>query len=335
MWIETSCIGEPIARDARTPILPMEHRRELTNTFLAYPEWSIVYAYDDLAAVSRARGESAYAYASAIIGYWRNLCAVTAHASAVGDLTLDMKAMLYVIGLSFAAEMAAKGAYESSFGALSEAMRGPQPTPEDLFAWRVADDYAAFLRQTPWYEYPFGSELMRFWRETPWTTVSIARSLERRLALTTEYGAKAVYARALGALAGVAPAMLEIHSVVTGLREEERKPAGMVTVIERRADGSLVVETPRYKAFADFLVRHVQGGGAFVEIAGNVEIFATALFPASAADPEAAGPILIRAPLQRRDGWVRRGYPVRLAELDVFLRSLADVGGEFEHVYDY
>ena len=57
--------------------------------------------------------------------------------------------MLYTIGLSFAAEMGLKGLYELTIGRFTAWFRGPKRTPEDEFALAVAEDYAAFLRQTP------------------------------------------------------------------------------------------------------------------------------------------------------------------------------------------
>ena len=82
-------------------------------------------------------------------------------------MTHDQVTTDYIIGISFTAEMAIQGGYERTIGALTAWLRGPQRTPEDAFALRMLDDYAAFLQQTPWYEYPFGAELGRLWREVP------------------------------------------------------------------------------------------------------------------------------------------------------------------------
>ena len=140
------------------PSLPLEpaHRREEINSYLTYPEWSIVHAYEDLAGVMRQGSESDFAYFASIASYWSSLCNITRLASSRGTISLDYKVMLYTIGLSFAAEMGLKGLYELTIGRFTAWFRGPKRTPEDEFALAVAEDYAAFLRQTPWYEYPFG-----------------------------------------------------------------------------------------------------------------------------------------------------------------------------------
>ncbi len=157
---ETSCMRARVAEASPyQPLLPPESRRNGVDTFLTYPEWSIVHAYEDLAGVTRERGEEHFGYWRAVRSYWSSLCSLSRIASSRGDIALDMKAMLYIIGVSFSGEMAVKGLYETSIGRLTAWLRGPERTPDDRYAARVAEDYAAFLRQTPWYEYPFWTTL--------------------------------------------------------------------------------------------------------------------------------------------------------------------------------
>jgi hypothetical protein len=149
LYVETQCFGpaDP-APPKRETILAPDHHRALVDTFLTYPEWSIVHAYEDLAAVSRREGEGAFAYRAAIGRYWGNLCSLARTASSRGPISTDIKAMLYIIGVSFSAELALKGAYETTIGALFRPSAAPFPA-EDLLAWQMGDAYAAFLQQTP------------------------------------------------------------------------------------------------------------------------------------------------------------------------------------------
>jgi hypothetical protein len=332
LWIETQCMGSLLKEpQSYRAILPQDDRRNLVDTYLTYPEWSIVHAYEDFAGVARQRGESAFRYFDAIAGYWRSLCSLSAIASAKGDISGDMKTMLYVIGISFAGEMGVKGAYEKTAGKLTEWIRGPKPTPEDLFAYKIADDYAAFLRQTPWYEFPFGRTLRQFWRELPWSTPSIVRSLERRVALSMEYGVKAGYAWLIAQGAALSPAKLTIRSVV----DDGDLASGNVKVIEQRADGTAIIEIPRYRAFTQIVLAMIERNRRILEIAGNSEIFVTVL--AKDGVPLALGSAreLIVIPVQSRPGLTRRGYSVRLEDLPAFVQALRQAGGEFEHAYDY
>ncbi|HWV52665.1 hypothetical protein [Pseudorhodoplanes sp.] len=333
VWIETQCMGSlPREQQSYRAILPAEHRRNMVDTYLTYPEWSIVHAYEDFAGVARQRGESAFRYFDSIAGYWRSLCSLSAIASAKGEVTGEMKTMLYVIGISFTGEMGVKGAYEKTAGKLTEWIRRSKPTPEDLFAHKVNDDYAAFLRQTPWYEFPFGQTLARFWRDTSWSTPSFIRSIERRMALTMEYGVKAGYAWLIAQGAALSPAKLTIRSVIA---DGDPVPGADMKVVEQLSDGTSIVETPRYRAFTQILLALMERNRRIVEIAGNDEIFITVLTKDGEPFAPEGARALIAVPLQARPGFSRRGYSVRIAALPAFGQALRQAGGEFEHAYDY
>jgi hypothetical protein len=334
IWVETSCSKPRLAAAAEPPILAPEHRRNLVDTWLTYPEWSIVHAYEDFAAVGRERGEADFDYASPVMGYWSNLCQIYGVASQRGEITGAMRAMLHIIGLSFTGEMAVKGAWEGTIGRLTAWWRGPITTAEDNFAANVNDDYAAFLRQAPWYEFPFGETLLRLWTEPRFGTVSLVRSAERRIALTMEYGVKAGYARLIGVAAGLAPAKLTIRTVVAGLDSADLAADPRITVIERRSDGTTTVETPRYRAFTKILQGLADRGRTIIEIAGNREIFVTVIASKNA-PPLAGTRPLLSAPMQANPGLERRGVTIDTATLaDVLLRLKAGPA-RLEHVYDY
>lgn len=337
VWIETSCVGtrDPALRTYQA-ILPPEHRRNEVDTWLTYPEWSIVHAYEDFAGVARRADESAFDYVGVVRGYWRNLCAVTRIASTRGEITADMRAMLHVIGASFTAEMVVKGLYERTIGALTAWVRGPERTPEDVFALRMADDYATFLQQTPWYAYPFGTELAKLWREVPiGGTSSWVRTIERRVSLTLELAVKTVYAKAMGLAAGVTPAQTTIRSIVGRIEPDVLARIPGVKVIERRADdGSFVIETPRYRAFTGILAEIARAQGEMIEIAGNDFVFVTLRLDASAESPADSTSLFV-TPIQARPGWRRIGVSTRVDALAQLIRQTLPPAMEFEHVYDY
>ena len=82
-YVELACRGEPVAQGT-APILPPEHRRPESNTLLTYPEWHIVHAYDDYAAVIRAGNPHDFRFLSAIGGFWSSLCSLTELSAAMG-----------------------------------------------------------------------------------------------------------------------------------------------------------------------------------------------------------------------------------------------------------
>jgi hypothetical protein len=335
-WIETQCV-EPRAAAASgyTPVLAAADRREEVNTYLTYPEWSIVHAYEDFAAVTRAGSESDYGYFGAIWRYWTSLCDITRMASRRGTISNEYKAMLHIIGLSFAGEMGVKGIYETTIGRLTAYVRGPTRTPEDDFALSVADDYAKFLRQTPWYQYPFAARLWEFWTRTPFEGGHMVRKIERRMALSLEWGAKAVYAKALGALAAAAPAPLRIKSVVADLEPADLAADRRLTIVKALNGGAAVIETDRYRTLTEVLQGLARRGRNMSEIAGNQNILVTIQAPAGDLALPTGASTLFEVPIGAKPGWRRVALDVKVPSLLELMRGAERGGWVLEHVYDY
>lgn len=334
--VETSCRATP--GPAAPPGLAIpgpDYRREPTNSYLSYPEWYLVYAYQDFAAILEGRDEYAFDYTASIAGFWTSFCGVNRIASARGGGDAVEKAMLYIIGDSFTVEMALKGAWETTIGRATAALRGPIRTPEDTAAHAVASEYAAFLNQTPWYEYPFADRLRSLWHTTPFGAASPLRATERRIELTLEWGVKALYAKALRAAAGLAPADLRIQSVIRGLDADDQAAIPDIKTIRAVGDDQVLIETPRYAAFTTILTELAARHRDITEIAGNQAILVTALLPPGI-DAAPAGPTLVfSGPVQFRPGWRRIGLDVAVPDLTALIRLLQDQGAVFEHAYDY
>jgi hypothetical protein len=335
-WIETRCVVSSVKPpNAFSSQLPKSAHRQEINSYLTYPEWSIVHAYEDLAAVTRQRSESDFDYVGAIKRYWTSLCRISKMASSRDQISSEYKILLHVIGLSFAGEMGVKGAYEKTLGRITAWLRGPTRTPEDAFALAVADDYAAFLRQTPWYEYPFATKLVQFWRDTPLVGGNIIRKIERRFALTLEWGAKSIYAQLLGLGAAAAPAPLRIQSVVKGLTQADLDSEPRIKRLQTLPSGQSVIETDRYRTFTQIIQVLASRERAFTEIAGNQNILVTVLAPAKQSAFPAGAVELFQVPVSTRPGWRRIALDVKVPELLSVIRECQRAGWILEHVYDY
>lgn len=336
-YVETQCVAtrEGVTGEAFRSALPPAARRDEVNSYLTYPEWAIVNAYADLAAVSRRTSESDFGYVAAVRHYWSSFCSLNRVASARGPISLEYKTLLQIIGMSFTGEMGVKGLYETTIGRLSAWTRGLRKTPEDEFALRLADDYARFLQQTPWYEYPFATKLAAFWRETPLTGGNVVRKVERRIGLTLEWGFKAVYARLMAVLAGAAPAQLRIQSVVRDLQAADVEADPRITVVRRIEGGATVIETDRYRVFTNILTGLAQRGRNLAEIAGNERIMVSVLAPLGVAIAPAGTRILVATPVETRQGWQRLALAVEVGGLAELIRSMERLGLVLEHVYDY
>jgi hypothetical protein len=339
LWIEGVCTAprDPKARPGKPLVDDRGYARRESDSYLSFPEWHIVYAYEDLAGVLRRGDESDFAYARQIVGFWHSLCRLTQVVSAREPIGTDTRVMLYTIGWSFTAELALEGGYEKTVGRLFEWLRGKGKTPEDEFVARDMQAYAAFLRQTPWYEYPFAARLIGFWRGTPLRGEHLARKLERRAVITLEYGTKAVYGRLIGYASATAlgAADLEVHTIVLGLEAGDLAREPQVKVVRELGWGRTLIRTPRYQAYTDLLVRLARRGRNVAEIAGNHRILVTALAPLDPLPMPAGATALFEMRIQSRPDRRRLGLDVVVAQLTAAIRSLEAAGATIEHVYDY
>ncbi len=309
---------------------PSFQRRE-ANTYLTYPEWHIVYAYDGLAEALKAGDEYAFAYLASIEGFWRATCSLMRVADRHGGADWATRSMIHTIGVSFTAEMLLKALYEETIGRTFAWIRGPEKTPQDKAVATMALDYSAFLRQTPWYAYPFPRELRSLWAAPAGGSL---RAWERRIGIGAEFLAKSAYAKVIaGAVAATEPAKLDIRSVVTAIDHDTLARVPGVTIAAERA-GGIEIQTPRYDLFTRILVSIAGQGGSIVEIAGNDDIMLTVNVPPGFDAPLVHGTEILRIK--------RAGFPgdrllvnVKVKELAAFLNAhpLGDPG--LEHVFDY
>lgn len=337
-YVETSCraplpgLEAGAAFQSRLP--GQAGRRPEAQTWLTYPEWSIVYSAESygryLAAGNRPSG---FSHWREISGFWSSLCAVN-RASAASGGSGDYKVMLYTIGLSFSAEMLVKGLYENTIGRIAEWIGG----------WRSADDrynaelwqrYGAFMHETPWYAFPFGEALSGLWGTSG--SGAQVRHWERRFALSLEYGVKAGYAAVIGWASGATLGRDErtLRFVARADPAALRAIDGRFRPVARLGDGLIAVEAPRYAQFSELMLKLSRTPVRLTEIAGNDDIFVTVLQPADARPLPAGALPMIEVPLNDRPGWRRIGVTVRVAELLPLLRAVRAGGGEIEHVYDY
>jgi hypothetical protein len=328
-YVEVSCRGQAVAETYQPLITDPAFQRREANTYLTYPEWHIVFAYDGLAQALKNGDEYAFDYLPSISRFWRSACTLTRVAGRHGGADWDTRSMIHTIGVSFTVEMIAKAAYEETIGHATAWLRGPRKTPQDHVVAGMAADYAAFLRQTPWYKYPFRREARALWAAPVEQSV---RGWERRLGIGLEFQAKATYAKVIeGAVAATAPAQLVIRTVVSDLDAAALARMPGVTVVGARGPG-VEIETPRYDLFTRILADIARQGGAIREIAGNDEIMVSLTVRDGAAVQH--GDLLLRL---KRDGvpGERLLVNVRMRELAAFLNAnpLGDPG--LEHVFDY
>lgn len=330
-YVEVACRGETRAQTYRPSIADPASQRREANTYLTYPEWHIVYAYDGLAEALEAGDEYGFEYLAAIAGFWRSACALMQVADEHGGADGPTRITIHTIGVSFTLEMGLKGAYEETIGRATAWIRGPEKTPQDKVIADAAAEYAAFLRQTPWYQYPFTREARKLWAAP---LSGRLRGWERRLGIGLEFTAKTAYARVIaGAVASTVPATLVIRSVVSGLEEAELSSIPDVKIISTR-DGGVEIETPRYDRFTRILIDIAQRGGTVREIAGNDDVMVTLTVPEGSDSRVRHGIVIMR---MKRDGFAsdRLLVDVKVPDLTLLLNAYPLGEPGLEHVFDY
>ena len=312
------------------------YRRKLNNTFFTFPEWYIVYSFEDFGRFLDRSSESQFNYLGHIFGFWRSFCTINRAVPASGDSLTEVKTMIYIIGVSYSVEYAVKGFYENTIGRVFEWIRGEKRTPQDEFGRAVLQDYAAFLYTVPWYKYPFREKLdglMAISAPTP----SSLRSRERDFALGAEYLVKIGYASLIQKAldAGGDDEARDIMFVVATLPPEVLAKEPRIKPIRALTPQWQLVQTPRYKDFTEVLQGLLDQGIGVAEIAGNHDILVTVIAPDAAKLDIKGTTELFSLGLDARPGFRRAGLKARIDQLVDINRELKAKGASIEHFYDY
>ncbi len=348
-YVETMCRGTA-APDPYISIVAQADRRPESRTFLTYPEWHMVHAYADYAAVITTGDPHDFNFLGSIGGFWGSLCDLSKTSASHGGFPWETKQMVYTIGASFTAEFLLKAAYEETLGRITTLIRGDTRTLLDDLSATQAAAYAAFLQQTPWYKWDFTADATAL----DAAATPALRDVERKLALGIEFRTKAAYAKLIeAAVAGVGADQLTMRVIVKDITPDALAKIPGVKVITTRPEG-IEIETPRYQAFTDLAFTLAGQGANFVEIAGNDDILFTAITQTPDnlatlhrfAHPEDPGYrhltlLNVAEPAQVLHRFARQGNPgyrqlilVKVAALAQALRaSNADV--QIEHIHDY
>jgi hypothetical protein len=312
------------------------YRRKENNTFFTFPEWYIVYSFEDFGRFLDRSSESHFDYLGHIFGFWRSFCTINRAVPPTGESLVDVKTMIYVIGISYSTEYAIKGFYENTIGRVFEWIRGEARTPQDEFARAVLQDYAGFLYTIPWYKYPFREKLdglMAITKPTP----SPLRTWERDFALGTEYYLKVGYAsliqKALDASNDDEPRA--IMFVVATLPPDVLAKDPRIKSIRALTPQWQLVQAPRYKELTEILQSLLDQGYGLAEIAGNHEILITVIAPDAAKLDIKDTTELFSLELDARPGFRRAGVRARIDRLVEINRDLKTKGAAIEHFYDY
>ncbi|GLS35569.1 hypothetical protein GCM10010869_11580 [Mesorhizobium tianshanense] len=310
------------------------YQRPEESTWLTYPEWAIVYAARDYAGFVDRNQPSGFPYWSYIGRYWQDY-AMVIRATSDYKFNLANHQMLTVIGTSHTIEHAIQWAYENTVGRITEATSGKRAVV-DIYQAKVAAEYAGFLDQVPWYEFPYAEKRAGLFAVEPALGDGAVRTSERKLAFgladTIKQGYADLIKQAVAATSD--PAMLDVHVWAKGpVGEATRNEPDTLLERDYGADGTIFV-TRRYQVFTDMIPRLIDKGVSFVEIGGNDEIMVTMLSHDEIAVPDGAH-ALFSYQLPAEPATRRTGLTVAVRKLHTALPALIKAGARLEHVYDY
>ena len=332
VYVETFCRHDPSEPTYNSIIKDEKWLRTEANSYLTYPEWHIVYAYEGLAKILEKNDEHGFDYFESIRGFWLSFCSLNKVANKHGGGDFNTRGTVHTIGVSFTLEMVMKALYEETIGRLFAIFRGNQKSPQDIYSAQMAADYANFLQQVPWYKYDFDKATAQLW-ENP--TSSFLRGWVRRLALGGEWKEKASYAQVIAkAVEAAGQAPLRIRSVISNISLYNLKAIEGIDVIEQTGQ-SIIIETPRYRKFTRILQKLTKANAVINEIAGNDDIMLSSVGNPKSKVFQPKNAILISR--LTRDGYDSERFllSLKVNNLNYVLEELYSEGLEIEHIYDY
>jgi len=321
------------------PDIGEKNRRPLADSYFSYPEWYIVWSYEERAQYLPKNLPSGFPYFASIGQYWRSYCFICGLTQSRHQFNFGGHLSSFVLGGSFALEYSIRGAYEQTIGRLSEWTSSHELVEEDAYAARVAREYADFVYIRPFYEFHFAHALKQLWKETPLWGKHPIRKWERKFILSVDYGIEAVYAEAMQVASHLTYGVEsgDTYTWLDKAPESVFQEYPRVKIVEETARQSYVVSIPRYQEFTVLAVKLANRDVHFVQIAGNDEIMLTVVgsktwnydLPANEASLLFTENFLTQSQVKR----FALECPVR--SLHSVLTQLAGRGVKIEHIYDY
>jgi len=321
------------------PDIGEKNRRAVEDSYFSYPEWYIVWSYEERAQYLPKNLPSGFPYFASIGQYWKSYCFICGLTQSRHQFRFGDHLSSFVLGGSFALEYSIRGAYEQTIGRLSERSSSHELVEEDAYAAGVAREYADFVYIRPFYEFHFAHALKQLWKETPLWGKHPIRKWERKFILSVDYGIEAIYAHA----------MLFASHVTYGTGSDETytwienapgclsREFPRMKILAETARNACIVSTPRYQEFTDVAVKLAQRDVHFAQIAGNDEIMVTVVAPKNWSYdlPPGDGSVLFTEDFLTQPTVKRVALECPVRSLHSVLNNLAARNVKIEHIYDY
>jgi hypothetical protein len=315
-----------------TPVTPAQYVRPADQTFLTYPEWYLVFSPDEQAQTFKRQTSTTFPFMSHTAQIWESYKIVNDQIKDNFPYNEGYHFMIKVIGSSATAEYAVKSFYETIFGRLTDTYE--VVTEEDEFNAQFTQDYVDFIKDRPWYEFDFRSQLGSLWTNTSFFGENFFRKWDRKYILTSELLVKILY----GKLIGFGTATIYEEALFTTEVLVDSLPQNNLSlkIIKRYPDGSALLSLPRYDKFNAAACELAAAGFSFREIAGNTSaILLTVLLPSSLhLNPENTQTVFTQ-PIPADTRMKRMALAVPVKDLNKLLLHLEKEKIIIEHIFDF
>jgi hypothetical protein len=314
-----------------------DYLRPEDDAFLGYPEWYIVWSYQEKADFQQNQPLSGFPFFGAVRQYWASYCCISRLIRGKYPFNAGEEVMLVVIGTSFSAEYILKGAYEKTIGRLSEWTSGGEAVAEDAYAYKVAREYADFVEVRPFYEFRFWPRVHGLWRETPLWGPHPIRRWERKAFLSVDYSFEAFYCWFIEVgthlTYGYEPATT--YAAIDHADEGFVRSLQHVKVVQTLGPDAFVVAIPRYQEFTSVAEALAQKGIRFTDIAGNTLITVSVIAPADWRYADGDAKELFSQDILTRPGTRRVILSCDVTAVNEVTQKIRAQGVDVEHIYDY
>ncbi len=329
-------VAQPAERKAATSDIK-DYSRPEDDTYLSYPEWYIVWSYQEKADFQQSHLPSGFPYFGAVRQYWSSYSCISRLTHGKYPFNLGEQVMLVVIGASFSAEYILKGIYENTIGRLSEWTSHHESVEEDQYAYQVAREYADFVHIRPFYEFQFAHHVKGLWNETSLWGPHPLRKWERKAFLTVDYTLEAFYCwlieKATHLSYGYEPA--DTYAWIDNADESIFQQLPRVKKVKQVGPRAFVVDIPRYQEFTSIASQLARRNVTFVEIAGNSQITLSVLAPPAWHYNGSDAHVLFATPILTHLEQSRFVVGCDVPSLSSVLNALARDPITIEHLYDY
>ena len=190
-------------------------------------------------------------------------------------------------------------------------------TDEDIFYANFTKDYVDFIKNRPWYEFDFKSQLKKLWIETSFFGTHFFRKLDRKYFLTSELIVKWAYGKLIR----------------LGTKQVYEEALPTTTVITESDKINLL---PRYDKFNQAIVSLAKQGKSFKEIAGkNSAILVSILVPSDFNEKFENAQIIFIQPISSDLTMKRIALATSVINLNKLLSQLDKQKIKIEHIFDF